>query len=399
MSNSKVFVSGIGAISAIGVSAEENYQSLINSKHGIGPITLFETRNSHLKVGEVKLNNQELIEQLNLPESGAYTRTTLLGLYAAKQAWANAGLSTPDGFRTGVISSTSVGGMGVTENHYFTYLTENNNIKYIDTHDCGDSTEHIADALGIKDYLATISTACSSAANAVMMGARLIKAGKLDRVLVGGTDSLSKFTLNGFNTLMILDSEHSRPFDASRKGLNLGEGAGFLVLESEEAMNKRNKKPLAVVSGYGNANDAHHQTASSPEGNGAFQAMSDAFAVSGLQPANIDYINVHGTGTENNDQSEGTAIRRIYENELPPFSSVKAFTGHTLAAAGALEAVYSVLSIQNGSIYPNLNFKNAIEGLNMIPEVEAKEGLEINHVLSNSFGFGGNCSSLIFSKA
>ena len=127
--------------------------------------------------------------------------------------------------------------------------------------------------------------------------------------------------------------------------------------------------------------------------------MSNAFEISSLNPNSISYINVHGTGTENNDQSEGTALRRIYKNEMPPFSSIKSFVGHTLAAAGGLEAVYSVQAIQNGCVYPNLNFKTPIEGLNMIPETEAKQGIEINHVLSNSFGFGGNCTSLLFSKA
>ena len=398
MSAKKVFVTGIGAVSAIGNNASENLNSLLNLQHGIGPVSLFPTRHN-LLVGEVKQSNEAIISTLNLDPKGAYTRTTLLGMIAAKEAYDHAGLSRDSDAKIGIISSTSVGGMGETEKYYYEYLESDENLDLIDTHDCGDSTEAIADYLGIKDYLGTISTACSSAANAIMMGARLIKAGRVDRMLVGGTDSLSKFTLNGFNTLMILDAEHSRPFDQTRKGLNLGEGAGFVVLESEEIVQKEGKTVLAELSGYGNANDAHHQTASSPEGKGAFLAMQAAFNVSGLNPENIDYINVHGTGTENNDQSEGTAIQRLFGESIPPFSSVKAFTGHTLAAAGGLEAVYSVQAIQNGCIYPNLNFKVPIETLSMIPEKEAKQGLAIQHVLSNSFGFGGNCSSLIFSKA
>jgi len=395
----KVFVTGLGAISAIGNGAEENLNALLSSRHGIAPVSLFETRHSHLLVGEVKKTNKELLSDLGLSPDTFYTRTTLLGLMAAKEAFKHAKIDDVTKYKTGVISSTSVAGMCETENHYFDYLESDEFLPFIKTHDCGDSTEAIADYLGIKDYLGTVSTACSSAPNAIMMGARLIKAGRIDRMLVGGTDGLSKFTLNGFNTLMILDSGHSRPFDATRTGLNLGEGAGFIVLESEDVVRAENKTPLAEISGYGNANDAHHQTASSPEGNGAFLAMNDALTVGGIDPSEVNYINVHGTGTENNDQSEGMAIRRIYKNGMPPFSSIKSFVGHTLAAAGGLEAVYSVLAIQKGCIYPNLNFKNPIEGLNMIPETEAQEGLEINHVLSNSFGFGGNCTSLLFSKA
>jgi 3-oxoacyl-(acyl-carrier-protein) synthase len=245
----------------------------------------------------------------------------------------------------------------------------------------------------------TISTACSSAANAIMLGARLIKSGKLDRVIVGGTDALSKFTINGFKTLMIFSDGYNKPFDNERTGLNLGEAAAFLVLESEELVKKENKKVLARVSGYGNANDAFHQTASSENGDGAFLAMEKAFKIAQLKPEQIDYINVHGTATPNNDLSEGRAIVRLFgENKAPDFSSTKPFTGHTLAAAAAIEAVYSVLAIQNNVVFPNLNFKTPMEEFNLIPQTTLKHK-KIQHVLSNSFGFGGNCSTLIFSKS
>jgi 3-oxoacyl-[acyl-carrier-protein] synthase-1 len=216
---------------------------------------------------------------------------------------------------------------------------------------------------------------------------------------VGGADALSKFTINGFKTLMILSDDYNQPFDNNRKGLNLGEAAAFLVLESDEIVAKQNKKVLARVSGYGNANDAFHQTASSENGDGAFLAMKRAFEVSGLKPSEIDYINVHGTATPNNDLSEGRAIKRIYQDEtVPDFSSTKPFTGHTLAAAAAIEAVYSVLAIQNNVIYPNLNFKTPMEEFDLKPQTTLKNA-NIEHVLSNSFGFGGNCSTLIFSKS
>ena len=229
-----------------------------------------------------------------------------------------------------------------------------------------------------------------------MFGARLIKNNILDRVIVGGTDSLSRFTINGFNCLKILDPHPCRPFDHSRAGLNLGEGAGYIVLESEKAA--KGKRVYAALTGYSNANDAYHQTASSPEGEGAFMAIQKAFGISGISPSNISYINAHGTGTELNDLSEGIAIKRIFGSSVPPFSSTKAFTGHTLAAAGGVEAVLSVLAIAKGIIYPNLNFSNPIPELGMIPVTEIKENQTVKHVLSNSFGFGGNTSSLIFSK-
>ncbi|MDR6372727.1 3-oxoacyl-[acyl-carrier-protein] synthase-1 [Chryseobacterium bernardetii] len=396
----KIAITGMGIISSIGNNVEENFISLRSGKHGISDIEMFETRHTGaIKTGEIKLSNEELAEKLQLDEDNNVTRTSLLGMIAAKEAVESAGISDINGYRTGLISSTSVGGMDITEKYFYSYEDFPEKQKYIDAHDAGNSSLAIAGYLGLKGMVSTISTACSSAANAIMMGAKLIKNGVLDRVIVGGTDSLSKFTLNGFNTLMILTDSYNTPFDNNRKGLNLGEAAAFLVLESEEMVKKENKKVLAYLSGYGNANDAHHQTASSDNGQGAFLAMQQALKISGLEKENIDYINVHGTATPNNDLSEGIAMIRIFgENKVPEFSSTKAFTGHTLAAAAGIEAVFSVLAMQNSVIFPNLNFKTKMEEFDLTPVTELKEK-NINHVLSNSFGFGGNCSTLIFSKS
>jgi 3-oxoacyl-[acyl-carrier-protein] synthase-1 len=396
----KIAITGMGIISSIGNNVEENFISLRSGKHGISDIEMFETRHTGaIKTGEIKLSNEELAEKLQLDEDNNVTRTSLLGMIAAKEAVESAGISDINGYRTGLISSTSVGGMDITEKYFYSYEDFPEKQKYIDAHDAGNSSLAIAGYLGLKGMVSTISTACSSAANAIMMGAKLIKNGVLDRVIVGGTDSLSKFTLNGFNTLMILTDSYNTPFDNNRKGLNLGEAAAFLVLESEEMVKKENKKVLAYLSGYGNANDAHHQTASSDNGQGAFLAMQQALKISGLEKENIDYINVHGTATPNNDLSEGIAMIRIFgENKVPEFSSTKAFTGHTLAAAAGIEAVFSVLAMQNSVIFPNLNFKTKMQEFDLTPVTELKEK-NINHVLSNSFGFGGNCSTLIFSKS
>ena len=159
----------------------------------------------------------------------------------------------------------------------------------------------------------------------------------------------------------------------------------------------KTKKAAAYVAGFGNANDAFHQTASSENGEGAFLAMQKAMKMANLQPKNIDYINAHGTATPNNDLSEGRAIIRIFGNKTPDFSSTKPFTGHTLAAAAAIEAVYSILALQNNIVFPNANFETPMEEFDLVPITELKSK-ELNHVLSNSFGFGGNCSTLIFSK-
>jgi 3-oxoacyl-(acyl-carrier-protein) synthase len=223
----------------------------------------------------------------------------------------------------------------------------------------------------------------------------LIKNNKLDRAICGGSEALSKFTVNGFNTLMILDKEHCRPFDSTRNGLNLGEGAAYLVLESEAEVSRTGRKPIAELKGYGNANDAFHQTASSPEGAGALSAMTLALSTAGLTPRDIDYINAHGTATENNDLSEGLGIKRLFGEQVPYFSSTKPYTGHTLAAAGSIEAVYCLMAMNQSIIWPNLNFKNPMPELQIEPVKEIKRKMRLKNVLSNSFGFGGNTSSLL----
>lgn len=395
---SKVAITGMGIISSIGTTVEENFHSLTTKKTGISRLENFDSKHKDvIKVGEIKITNEELANLLNLPREHAFTRTSLLGAYAAKQAVNHAKIADINAERTGLISSTTVGGMDMTEKHYKKYDAHPEFIPFIKSHNTGDSTNKIAEYLGLKGFVTTISTACSSAANAIMMGATMIENGYLDRVIVGGTDALSKFTINGFKTLMILSDTDNTPFDNNRKGLNLGEAAAYLVLESNEMVEKYNKEVLAYVEGYGNANDAYHQTASSENGEGAFLAMQKAFDKAQIKPSQIDYINVHGTATPNNDLSEGRAMLRIFD-DVPPFSSTKSFTGHTLAAAAAIEAVYSILALQKQVVFPTLHFTTPMEEFDLIPET-ASNNREINYVLSNSFGFGGNCSTLIFSKA
>lgn len=394
-----VYVAGVGVVSAIGNNAQDCMHSLESGKAGIGAITLLDTIHKNiLPVAEVKLSNQELSAQTGL--SKKLSRTALLAMLAAKEAWQDAGICLTDGLRTGFISANSVGGMDKTESFFASFLNNNTTgrLRDVVNHECGAVTELVADALGIKNMVTTISTACSSSANSIFYAARLIKHNILDVVVAGGTDALTKFTLNGFNTLQILDKEFCMPFDENRHGLNLGEGAGYIVLVSERIAEKLKDHIYCRLSGYANANDAHHQTASSPDGTGSFLAMSGALALSGLSTQDISYINLHGTGTYNNDISEGTAIKRLFEPHYPKMSSTKSFTGHTLGASGGIEAVFSALAIKHGCIYPNLRLQTPMEALPFVPEKLFRKNIPVQHVLSNSFGFGGNCSSLIFSK-
>lgn len=390
----RIAITGIGVVSSLGLNASENLVSLLNSQTGIGQMELLQSVHKELPVAEVKKTDEELARLLGISYDRKYTRTALLAMLAAQEAWKDAQADSSS--KNGIISATTVAGMRTSEDHYVEFQKNGGDGFFINTHDAGDSTEKVADLLSIKDYLSTISTACSSSANAFMLGSRLLRAKKLDKVLAGGVDALSKFTINGFNSLMILDKEHCRSFDDTRAGLNLGEGAAFLVLERASDVEEE-RKIYGYIDGFANVNDAYHQTASSPDGTGATLAMQNALKMANLKPSEIDYINAHGTATNNNDLSEGLAIQKIFEGNIPPVSSTKPFTGHTLAASGAVEAVFVAMALEEGVIYPNLNFKNQMKELNFSPVTELKKK-ELNHVLSNSFGFGGNNSTVIFSK-
>lgn len=385
----------MGIICGLGCGTRAVFDALRAGKPAIGKVHHLRTSHEELPVSEVALSNEEMIGMLRLPSDMVVTRTPLLGMVAFRQAVEQSGLT--DAVRTAFVNGTTVGGMEKSEQYYLDFF-EGKHTEYIAAHDCGAGTEQIGRLFGHLDAMYTISTACSSATNALITGANLIRSGKADAAIVGGTESLSKFHLNGFNSLMILDHEPCKPFDKNRNGLNLGEGAAYLVIETAESARKRGATPLCELSGYANACDAFHQTATSPDGEGPFLAMTGALNRAGLKPADIDYINAHGTGTGNNDLCESVAIKRVFGDRVPPFSSTKSFTGHTTSAAGAVEAVISILSLTNGFIPANLNFSSAIEESGLTPVTKGLSDVDLRHVMSNSFGFGGNDSSCIFSK-
>jgi len=394
-----VFIAGAGVISGIGNNVAECLDRLVKGQTGIDTISYLETKHRGLlPVSEVKLSNDELAVLSGF--SPKVNRTAMLSLIAAKEALDNAGIHDIPGLRMGFVSANTVGGMDKSERFFADFLTDQSKgrLRDIINHECGSITAIVAEKIGIRNHISTISTACSSSANAIMYGARLIKHNFLDAVIAGGTDAITKFTLNGFNTLMILDEQYCKPFDENRQGLNLGEGAGYVVLLSERAASLLKKNPICTLSGYCNANDAYHQTATSPEGEGPYMAMTGALTMGGFQVGDIGYINLHGTGTQNNDSSEAAAIKRLFNPVYPKMSSTKSFTGHTLGASAGIEAVFSALAAQQGLVYPNLRLKTPMTAFPFVPETVFSKDPGIRHVLSNSFGFGGNCSSLIFSK-
>lgn len=395
---SRIVVTGIGVISSIGNTVEENRTSLQNAVCGISKIDPgFPSRFANtLPFGQIHISTEALQKKLDAYETGV-TRTSLLALHAFEEAIGKSDLTAQQlqSFDTALIGATTVGGICLTDQLYEDANKSDGGSEYLQSYDAASVNMYLQKRFNIGGIINTINTACSSSANAIMYGARLIKSGRAKRAIVGGVDCIAKFTLNGFNSLFILSNETCRPFDADRKGLNLGEGAAFLILEKEEDC--RDKNIYAVLSGYANSNDAFHPSSLSDDGDGPYLSMKNALSSANLSAADISFINAHGTATENNDEVESKAMIRVFDKP-PVFSSTKSNVGHTLGAAGAVEAVYSILNIMHQEVYPALNYKNPIASTELTPVLSYTK-MPVQHVMSNSFGFAGNCSSLIFSKA
>ena len=415
-----IVITGSGVVSAIGGDKRETLDSLLNRRSGIGRMRRLRTFHDELPVGEVGMSDEQLREELGIARDVPMNRTALLGIKALREALDESGL--PEELRLPLISGTTVGGMEQTELYWRDFLTSERHREYIPLQGCGATTALIADHFGrrFSDAM-TPSTACSSAANAIIRAADMILAGEADAVAAGGSECLSSFHHSGFNSLMILDPEQCRPFDRSRAGLNLGEGAAYLILESEEHAMRRGARIVARLSGYANRCDAFHQTASSPDGEGAYLSMTGALAMAGLSPDDIGYVNAHGTGTSNNDASESAALHRVFGERLRfgadssafepcgsrasasvpsagglPVSSTKSFTGHTTSASGSIESVFCLLALTNSFIPVSLGWKES--GPDTIIPYAGEGGVRLDNVLCNAFGFGGNDSSLIFSR-
>lgn len=391
----EIWITGAGIVSALGIGKDATRCALLQQRSGVGPLRYLKTEHHEFPVGEVPLSDEEMMCQLGIPSETPTTRTSLMGMMALQEALIEARLGSEQLQDVPLVSGTTVGGMDMSEQYYLDFLENDSRNVYIKTHDCGACSEMIADHFGRFSMITTLSTACSSAANAVILGANLIRSGQAHTVVVGGSECITKFHLNGFNSLMILDTQPCRPFDASRAGLNLGEGAAFLVLERSDHAVNRGQQALCRLAGYGNACDAFHQTASSPDGEGAFRAMLQALRMGGITPAQVDYVNAHGTGTPNNDASESKAMKRLFGEQLPPVSSTKAFTGHTTSASGAIEAVICLLSMQYSFLPANLNHSGKADEECVMPNLTTRVGVQLDYVLCNSFGFGGNDSSLL----
>ena len=386
-----IIIKGIGIVSSLGIGAEATAEALRKGSTGIRTMRYLQSQHTELPVGEVPLSNEEMIQMLNATSGRYVSRTVLMGAIALREALHSAGIDADlNGKRVYLISGTTVGGMDMTE-RVFASADDNDLYYCVKHHDCGSSTEDMARLAGVEAECCTVSTACSAALNAIIVGSEMLKNDEADIVIAGGSEALSRFHLNGFNSLKILDDKPSRPFCATRQGLNLGEGAAYVVMTREEDA----KGKGIYLAGYANRCDAYHQTASSPEGKGASLAMSAALRMAHLTPQDIDYVNAHGTGTPDNDRSESHALQTVFGENLPPVSSTKGATGHTTSASGAIETVICILAMRNGFIPGNNGWREKDD--ECIAPVAAAYAATLHHVMCNSFGFGGNDSSIILS--
>lgn len=386
-------ITGLGVIASPGCGVNTIWNAVSQHRDGLKPLTLFPSpRHGSDPVGEIFLD----LLQLGAPRNAS--RGDRLGWLAAREAIQSAALPLESlGDRAGIVFGSSVGGSFDSE-RFLIQLIKEGKFRPRPTrfHECNSTADLIADSFGLYGPSMTISTACSSSALAIGAAAEMIQAGEADVMLTGGADSLARMTWGGFHALLLVDAQGCRPFDATRGGMSLGEGAGVLVLEAEETALRRGAKILARLSGWGASCDAHHVTAPHPEGAGALAAMRSALRRAGLDAAQIDYVNAHGTGTRDNDLAESKALKSLFGERVPPFSSSKRFFGHSLAASGAIEAVVCVEALRHQQLPANPGFKEIDPAIGLAP-VQQTTDAKLTHVMSNSFGFGGNNAVLIFS--
>jgi 3-oxoacyl-[acyl-carrier-protein] synthase II len=401
----RVVVTGLGAITAAGPDVASLRTALHGERTCIGEVTLFETEGLRTHIaGEVR----DLPEPRQLPRAARAraSRSDRFALLATEEALRQSGLTLPfvDPTRVGVAIGSSTGGMLETEAYYRERLAARPTRfwrKRLAAATVAAPTDLVAAAVAARGPRLSPSTACSSGAIALAMGASWIRAGRVDVVLAGGADALARMTYTGFHALQALSSEPCRPFDRTRRGLTLGEGAGVVVLESEAHATARGARIVAELAGAGLSCDASHPTAPHGEARGAVLALEAALHDAGMSPEEIDYVNAHGTGTVQNDASETFALKRALgaSAQRVAISSTKALIGHLLGAAGAVEAIATILAITDGWAPPTLHLSDPDPAcdLDYVPNVGRP--LAIAGALSNSYGFGGNNCSLVLRRA
>jgi 3-oxoacyl-[acyl-carrier-protein] synthase II len=411
MTKRRVVITGIGAISPVGNTAEESWEAVINGKSGVGPLTRLDSEQFPVKVAaEVKdFNIEDYIER---KEARKMDRFTHYALAASIMAMKDAGLEELDEelkLRTGVWIGSGIGGMETHEQQFLTFQERGYRRVspfFVPMMIPDMASGQVSIHFGAKGINSCTVTACASGTNSIGDAFEVIRRGDAEVMITGGAEApITTMAVAGFcaNKALSLNpdpTQASRPFDAERDGFVIGEGAGIVILEEYEHAVGRGAKIYAELIGYGSTGDAHHITAPAPEGEGAARAMMQAIAEGGISPDKIDYINAHGTSTPYNDQFETMAAKTVFGDHAYKLaiSSTKSMTGHLLGAAGGLEAIFTVKALQEGILPPTMNYVNADPecDLDVVPNEARKANIE--YAMSNSLGFGGHNATLIFKK-
>ncbi len=395
-----VVVTGLGAVSSLGGDLRSTWDGLVAGRCGIGPITLFDASGFRTKLAaEVKTMPTIASGRLRRRLS----RTDVIGLAAAREALTDSGLALDqeDPTRIGVILGGGVSGLLDSENYYRDLLAKGPRrcrpTRALN-HPPDQTTDRIAEMWGLLGPRGTITTACSSSATSLGYAADLIRYGFADVVVTGGADTLARLTHGGFNALRAVDPEPCKPFDRRRKGLTIGEAAGILIFEDEERARRRGASIRARFLGYGVTSDGHHMTQPEPSGEAGARTVAAALRSAGLNPEDVDYVNAHGTATPQNDPAETAALKRSLGDRARriPVSSIKSMLGHCLCAAGAIEAVATVLTLETGIVPPTIHYQEPDPecDLDVVPN-ESRQ-VPVRAALSSSFAFGGNSTVVAF---
>jgi len=407
----RVVVTGVGMITPVGIDTETTWEGLVNGRSGIGPITQFDDKDIPTQIaGEVK--GFEAAKYIEAKEIKKMDRFIHLGLAASQMAMDAAKLAVTPGNaeRIGVMVGAGIGGLPAIERTYRSYMEKGfRRITpfFIPMSIINELSGHISMRFGAKGPNSCAVTACATGTHSIGDAFKIIQRGDADAMIAGGAEScICPLGVGGFNAMKALSTRNSeparasRPFDAQRDGFVMGEGSGLLVLEELGFAQQRGARILAEVIGYGMSGDAYHITSPAPNGEGAARCMGMAVRDAGIEPSAVSYINAHGTSTKYGDELETMAIKTVFGDHAykVPVSSTKSMTGHLLGAAGGVEAVVSVLTIDRGVIPPTINLEHPDPecDLDYVPNRSRQVPVEI--AMSNSFGFGGTNGCLIFKK-
>src|SRR3989441_5724922 len=400
----RIVITGIGVVSPIGTGCELFWTNLLAGQCGIAPVESFDTSDYNVHRGaEVKdFSAEDFVLNLDAAHLG---RASQFAIAAARLALADAGveISSLDLKRAGVSMGTTSGEPREVERFDDSYVSKDLDRigpEFISRYPCHVIAAHVASELNFGGVNTMIPTACAAGNYAIAHAVEVLRAGRANLILAGGSDAFSRITFTGFTKLGAVAPEICQPFDRFRKGMVPGEGAGVVVLEPLDRARKRGARIYAEVAGYGLSCDAHHMTAAHPLGDGAARAMQRALADSAIEPEEVSYISAHGTGTPTNDRLETVAVKRLFKDAAYriPISSIKSMLGHTMGAASAIEAAVCALAVFNNQIPPTINLNEPDPDCDLDYVPNFARGLRVNAAMNNAYAFGGNNASLILRK-